>query len=133
MFRARNSDSKTHQKKWNPTPGTNFRLKSLWCIFFDAPCIFVNICAAPKTSLPHLSVAVMRQMILIDSAWYNEQKYIYQTLLYNNTQRASQISAFNLPQKDRANRVSCWLSSRRPRRTKSPLGSSSPQDHKDPS
>ena len=38
MFRARNSDSKTHQKKWNPTPGTDFRLKSLWCIFFDAPC-----------------------------------------------------------------------------------------------
>ena len=23
---------------WNPTPGTDFRLKSLWCIFFDAPC-----------------------------------------------------------------------------------------------
>ena len=38
MFRARNSDSKTPLEKWNQAPGTDFRLKSLWCIFFDAPC-----------------------------------------------------------------------------------------------
>ena len=40
MFRARNSDSITPLEKWNQAPGTDFRLKSLWCIFFDAPCTF---------------------------------------------------------------------------------------------
>ena len=38
----RKSDSKTVLKKQYPTPGADFRLKSLSDIFFDAPCIFLN-------------------------------------------------------------------------------------------
>ena len=49
MFRARNSDSKTPLEKWNPTPGTDFRLKSLWCIFLMHP-VYMDI-RIPSSSL----------------------------------------------------------------------------------
>ena len=37
MVWARNFDYKTPLKKWNPTPGTDFRLKSRWDIFLMHP------------------------------------------------------------------------------------------------
>ena len=40
MERARNSDSETHVKKYNWTSGTDLSKKSLWDIFFGAPCMY---------------------------------------------------------------------------------------------
>ena len=39
MVQAKTSDSKTPLKKWNLTPGTDFRLKSLWDIFLMHPVV----------------------------------------------------------------------------------------------
>ena len=38
MKGARNSDSKTHVKKQNPTSGTEIRQKSLKYLFLETPC-----------------------------------------------------------------------------------------------
>ena len=42
MERARNSDSETHVKKYNWTSGTDLSKKSLWDIFFGAPCSYIS-------------------------------------------------------------------------------------------
>ena len=44
MKLAQNSDYKTHAKKLNPTSRTEIGYKSLWCIFFGAPCIYIYVC-----------------------------------------------------------------------------------------
>ena len=41
MERARNSDSETHVKKYNWTSGTDLSKKTLWDIFFGAPCTYM--------------------------------------------------------------------------------------------
>ena len=43
MKRSRNSDSKTHVKKQNPTSRTEISRQSLKYLFLETPCIFHNI------------------------------------------------------------------------------------------
>ena len=43
MERARDSDSETHVKKYNWTSGTDLSKKSLWDIFFGAPCRYIQV------------------------------------------------------------------------------------------
>ena len=91
MERARNSDSETHVKKYNWTSGTYLSLKSLWDIFFRAPCTFVVVNLSQRNRHRQPMLSVPRWQILSstlicfssqDCKYFRQLRLIDQRLLW---------------------------------------------------